>query len=70
MVCVDCLLDLEYRVDALGWNDLLSFIVEDEGGVLSVEHNDIDLFAEPVLAIDDMGCVYLITLRQVRLEEL
>ena len=69
LVRVDRLLRLEHRVDALGRNDRLPLIVKYEGRILPVEYDDIDLFAEHALAVDDMGCRGLIAFREIGLQK-
>jgi hypothetical protein len=49
------LLRLEDGIDALGWNDRLVLVCKDEGGVLTVEDDDVDLFAEISSAVDYMS---------------
>ena len=53
------LLCLEYRVHALGGDDLLAFEIEDERRVLAVEDHDVNLLAEHAVAIDDVSLLAL-----------
>ena len=56
------LLGLEHGVDAFCGNDGQSFKYENEGGVLPVEHDNVDLIAEIAKAIDDKCGFGLISL--------
>src|SRR5262249_14359466 len=66
---VDGLLCLEDRIDTLSGNDRLPRVGEDQGRVLPVEDDDVDLVTELAVAIDDVRLRGLVAARQVLLEE-
>ena len=51
---VDALFSFKRSVNALCWNNGLSLIFEYERRVLTVEDNNIDLFAEIALAVHNV----------------
>src|SRR5713226_5476642 len=63
------LLSLEHCIDTLRRYDDLILVVENEGRVLPIEHDYIDLFTEGVVAVNDMGPVGPIAPRQITLEQ-
>ena len=67
---VDRLLRLEDAINALSGNHLLPLKIKDEGRILSIEDDYVDLFAEPAITVDNMRRSRLIALGQIGLEQL
>src|SRR5262245_8004252 len=67
--CIQGLLSLENGVNALRWDDGLVLVMKDERGILSIEDYDIDLVAEGIVTVNDMGPRRAVPLRQVGFEE-
>lgn len=69
MITAQVLFDLQYAVHTLGRDIALARLVVEEGRVLSVVDDDIDLLAAGTVGIDDEGAVNLVPPRKVILED-
>src|SRR3546814_8661164 len=68
LIRIDRLLRLEDGVDAFGGDDRLALEREDEGRILAVEYDHVDLLAEYAVAIDNVGRRGLVALGQIGLQ--
>ena len=68
LFCVDALLRLKRGINAFRRNDRLPLVLKDEGRILPVKNEHIDLFAEHTIGVHNMPLRRAVTLRQVCLE--
>jgi hypothetical protein len=64
------LLCLKDRVDALRWNDNLTFEVENEGSVMSIENYHVNLIAKLSIAVYYVGLLSGVSLRKIGFEKI
>src|SRR5579863_4774152 len=62
------LFGFEDGIDAFGGNNGLILVSEDEGRVLTVEDDNVDLLAETPAAVDDVGFGRLVPFRQIQIQ--